>query len=560
MSDYAALLGVPMTVVQRQAIAALVEHGSQGAAADALGWKRSRVQSCLRKVQRRAAPAAIEALEAPVVRGAVEAMRPQIPDEARARTSVYIVTSQQNNTPIHPAFWTNLLAYREARGARLMVSRFSYNKGAYRSAKSTKAGRHDVGDSNLWYDEATAPYICDDPERHGSCRWQLAPDLMWCAESNQLPTATLPLSGKESLAGAASGIFPHAKIAMFPVAVIGERAPKFNYSTGTCTLRNYIQKDVGIKAEFHHTYGALVVEVDNLTGHWWVRQLNATDDGSFNDLTFRVHEGRVTRGHRLLAINWGDIHASEIDPTVARLNWGLAHGHAAIDILQPRTQLWHDTMSFRNRSHHEMKDVGARYAKWVGGALTDSVDSELATTAALFKLAHREWCETVVVSSNHDRHGERWLNDADPKQDLVNAELFHEASLRRFQAIREGRTWDFFEWGMQRHGVAHLARFLQRDESFLIGPAGHEIQCGQHGDEGANGSRGNPAAYARMPVRMNVGHVHYACLIHGVASAGVCNRRLPYAHGPSSWSVTHTATYDSGKRAQLTMRDGKLWL
>jgi hypothetical protein len=61
-------------------------------------------------------------------------------------------------------------------------------------------------------------------------------------------------------------------------------------------------------------------------------------------------------------------------------------------------------------------------------------------------------------------------------------------------------------------------------------------------------------------MRRNVGHAHSACIRHGLKVAGVCNRKLPYAHGPSSWSVTHTVTYTNGKGALLTQRGGKLWL
>ena len=42
--------------------------------------------------------------------------------------------------------------------------------------------------------------------------------------------------------------------------ILGDEATKFNYSTGTVTQRNYIAKKEGLKAEFHHQYGALIVD------------------------------------------------------------------------------------------------------------------------------------------------------------------------------------------------------------------------------------------------------------------------------------------------------------
>jgi hypothetical protein len=63
---------------------------------------------------------------------------------------------------------------------------------------------------------------------------------------------------------------------MKSVASVKSDPTKFNWTTGTVTLRNYIQKKAGQKAEFHHCYGALLVEVDS-TGAWGVRQLLADE-------------------------------------------------------------------------------------------------------------------------------------------------------------------------------------------------------------------------------------------------------------------------------------------
>lgn len=560
MTSYDHLLPFAKTELEQEVIETLIETGSQNAAAEDLGWKRTKVQSHLRRVQARAAKAPAPE-PVPVLEGKVHARQFQQPDTDGA-TARYILTAAQNNTPVHADFLTNLEAYAAHVGARIMVSRFTYNKSAYSNAKSKKPGTAKGSDTeSLWYDPAIAPYVCDDPERHGSCRWQLAPDLIWCAEMNILPTAVRPLSGLESYAGPASGIFPHAKIALESVPVIGDRPPKINYTTGAVTQRNYLAKKEGLKGEFHHAYGALIVEVDLVTGDWWARQLNASDDGNFQDLTRIVADGRVSAGVGVLAINWGDVHASEIDPEVRAANWNAG---GAIDSLRPTYQFFHDTHSHRARSHHEQKDFAKRYEKHVRAAEhpeNELVEAEIDVAAELLALAARDWCMTVVVSSNHDRHGERWLNETWHQDDLPNADFLLEAQLAQVQAIKAGRgDWTFLEWALRRADCPGSVRFLARDDSFLIGPAGHEIECGQHGDEGPDGSRGNTANLSRLAVRINKGHDHKATIRDGVYSAGVCARRLDYAHGPSSWSVSHIVTYGSGKRALLTMRGGRYWL
>jgi hypothetical protein len=413
----------------------------------------------------------------------------------------------------------------------------------------------------LWYDPAFEQYICDDPKQHGSCRWQLAEDLLWCSEMNISPSAVSPLSGLETYGGGSSVIFPHATVSAKGLPVLGSSEPRFAYTTGCVTLRNYVAKKAGIKAEFHHTYGALVVEVDTKTGHWWARHLNAEEDGSFYDLRLRVENGEVTDDHRPEAIQWGDIHASEMDEDVRELNWGTADDdHGALDYLRPKYQFMHDTMSFLSRSHHR-KDFGSQYRYHLKGGVFDSVEAEVFKTYGLLWWATRSWCETVVVHSNHDRHMDTWLDQTDYRTDPKNAEFYLEASLARVQTWKRGERWLSLQWAMERCNREPLENttWLGKDESFVICPE-HPVQCGQHGDAGVNGSRGTTASYTKITERINKGHAHTAELRLGVACAGVCMRTAGYCHGASSWSITHILTYANGKRTLLTQRGGRLWL
>ena len=475
------------------------------------------------------------------------------------KTVRYLLTSAQNNTPVHKQFWSNLLAYSEHLGARLMVSRFTYNKASYASAKSVKPGRGPNDDDlrECWYDNAILPFICDEPDEHGYGRWRLAPGLVFAAEMNILPTASRPLSGLKAYTGRDSSIFPHSKQELESVESGPSEAAKFMYTTGCCTQRNYIQKKAGLKAESHHAYGFAIVEVKP-NGSWYVRQIEANLDGSFydvpstNKLCTLVHKGAVTDGHRAEGINWGDVHAVEADPDVVELNWGKG---GILDSIQARNQLMHDILSFRSRSHHEQKSFDRMFEKWLEG--TDSVETEVSETARLMHTAHRAWCNQLVVSSNHDRHGERWLNEADYRQDLLNAEFFLEAQLERVRAMRERRAWTFAEWGLRRAECPPTARFLGQDESFILCPGiNGGVECGMHGDEGANGARGSTMGYTRLARRINKGHDHRAAKMDHVMSAGACARWFPYMSGPGGQSVSHIITMPDSGRFIITLWNG----
>ncbi|HET8883017.1 MAG TPA: hypothetical protein VFM56_12650 [Solimonas sp.] len=459
--------------------------------------------------------------------------------------AVYILTAAQNNTHVHAALWRNLLAYAKRRKAKLLVSQFTYNKAQF-GEKSIKPGTGQADDyAKLWYAPEIEPYAYND-------RLAITRSLTFCGETNVLPTAVTPLSGFENYTGRASGIFPHTKQAMQSIAAL--QAAKFNYTTGACTLRNYVQKKAGLKAEHHHAYGALIVEVD-IDGDWFVRQIRATEDGAFQDLDWRVRDGKVSRGHAVEAINWGDVHVEQCDPVVRATNWGAG---GILDTLRPRTQFMHDTFDAYARNHHEMRNPHAMFTRW--SQRRDSIEAELRRVAAfLADESSRSWCKTVVVDSNHDQALTRWLREAPALADPVNAEFYLQAQRMIYAALAAGRDdFNVFEAVLRAMGVKRAVRFLGTDESYVICRRSGGVECGMHGHLGANGARGNPRGFSRMGRRVNTGHTHSAGIIDDCYTAGTSSLlRMSYNRGPSSWSHSHIVTYPNGCRTIITLWRGK---
>lgn len=482
----------------------------------------------------------------PIVGGQIHAPEHDtMPTPEKDTVHRYILTSAQNNTRVHSQFWNNLLAFAKHLDARIMVGTFTYNHNAY-SQLSVKSGTHTVQDT-MWYDSAIQPYIVDR-------RVQLAHGLVWCGEMNILPTAVHPISGLESYTGRASSIFPHAKISLESIASGKFEGTKFCYTTGTVTQRNYISKKSGLKAEWHHSYGATLVEI-NSSGSWWVRQLNADDDGTFYDLDTMVHNETVTHGHNVMAINWGDVHVAALEDEMAPIAWGTG---GMLDQLHPQYQFMHDILDFRARNHHESKDAHQMFARHVSGQ--NNVEREINDVAAFLHQAEREWCQTVIVDSNHDNAFTRWLRDTDYRTDPENALYYLESQLEYYRAIeRRDSNFHLLEWALRRAQGPKKVKFLREDESFIICPDKHGgIECGMHGHLGPNGSRGNPKRFAKMGRKCNTGHTHTAQIVSNVYVAGVTAALdMGYNVGPSSWSHSHIVTYENGKRSIVTMWCGK---
>ena len=529
--------GLPKGVKHEDIIESYVKNGGHiTRVAEELGIARSTVREHARQDNLHVKP---------LVGGNTEGLQATKRDlPAKGKIKRYILTSAQNNTHVHEAVWTNLLALAESLDAEIIVGTYSYNKHAY-GHLDVKRHTYEF-QSDMWYDTKVVPYIID-------TRLELANGLQWCGEMNILPTAKNPLEGLETYSARKSAIFPHAKMQLRSIAgPVGESA-KLNYTTGTVTQRNYIQKRAGLLAEFHHIYGALIVEV-NSDGHWWVRQLNAVENtGEIQDLDVIARDGEVTTGNPVEAITWGDLHATRIDEQVLEASAGRG---GMLDTLKPKTQFIHDLMEGASVNHHSAKQPLERFRTKVRGL--DCVATELKKSSAVLKLYLRPTVQTVVVNANHDRWIDKFLDNYDPKiGSPENAILYHDGSKNRLEQLIAGvDDPNVLEYLMKTYteGVESV-KFLGIDDGFTI--CG-KVECGWHGDLGPNGARGGVRNLANVARLANIGHMHSASIMNGLYVAGTStNLKMFYNHGPSSWSHSHIVTYPNGKRTIITMYDGK---
>lgn len=480
------------------------------------------------------------------IHGNLEATAPEVlPLPPPGEIKRFILTSAQNNTLLNDMVWNNLVILSQFYKADIFVGTYTYNKSAY-GKNSVKFGTKEEETEGLWFDNRLLPHIKNGDGKN----IELAPGLIWCGRANIIPTAERPLSGFETYTGRSSGIFPHAKIAMHSIPSGKFERVKFNYTTGTITQRNYIQKKAGMKAEHHHTYGALVVEIDH-EGTWFVRQINADSDGTIHDLDIKVERGRLTRRNPILAMNWGDIHVAKKDPISYNLAWGK---NQMMDTLKPSYQFMHDLIDFHARSHHN-KDHYSLFMRHK--ELRNSVEEEMQQVADFLAWADRPFCKTVIVDSNHDNAFLKWLREADYREDPVNALYFLKAQLAKYESMEQGeRNKNMVAWALTRFKQLPKGRvqFLGTDESFVLA----SIEFGMHGHLGPNGARGNPKALSRIGRKANTGHTHSAEIHDGLYVAGVTGLLdHEYNVGPSSWSQSHIATYGNGKRAIITISNNK---
>lgn len=464
------------------------------------------------------------------------------------RVRRWLLTAAQDETQVHDAFFSNLLAYGEKIGAEVLVGGFTYNKSLFEDHASRSAV----------FASTVQPYLIHDDRMLGP--------LLFAARMNILPTAVRPLSGLTNYGRGAWTVFPHAKVQLDSVPSLPGKHPSMVMTTGACTVPNYIEKKAGLKAEFHHQIGATIVEVDG-ADRIFCRHIGATNDGSFQDLDAVVRAGEVTFGNRVEAITWGDIHREQLDPQVALTCWGfdvasesIVTQESLVNALRPRHQFFHDLLDFRARNHHRRGDHIHAKKMMVLGA--DKVDEELAACARFLRATQRDYSQSVVVASNHNDALLRWLRETDPRGDPLNLETWCELNLewhRRISADPEGH-FDLFKYAVGRHDPQLLdtVTFVPRNGSYLICQDRGGIEGGMHGDEGPNGARGSVLNLNQIGVRLTVGHGHSARRLDGVDMVGLCGKiDQGYNSGPSGWSHTQGIAYPNSRRTLVTILDGK---
>jgi hypothetical protein len=342
---------------------------------------------------------------------------------------------------------------------------------------------------------------------------------------------------------------------------------KLNYTTGTVTMRNYIQKREGVIAEFHHIYGAQLVEV-NSNGNWWVRQLNQDEGtGTLQDLNVLVKHGEiVTTDATVEAVTHGDLHGTWADPDVVNASLDM------VDTLLPKYQFLHDVMEGAAVNPHERKFSAnhEKFRNWLRGY--HKLENELVDTAKLLTRYSRPWSQIVIVDSNHDDAWiKRWLREYDYRKDPPNTEIFLDLQAYLYNQIRNGvteeesrartanpkmvRDVNVLKYALAKYAGYKDAKFLQPDESFLT--CGKKIENGMHGHLGPAGKFGSPAEFSKMGRKANTAHTHSTGIWNGLYVAGTSSKlRWDYTKGPSNWTNSHVVTYPNGKRTIITIYKG----
>lgn len=449
-------------------------------------------------------------------------------EEGKAKR--FIFTAAQNNAKVHVEFFKNLKVYAKEMDAEIRVGFTVYDKTGYRGLVLDGSKKKQTG---VWWDKAVQPFACNH-------RVKLHPRLAFCGELDILASARRPLSTLDSYCGRSSVIVAHNKLAHKLVPSPMDKMPKELHTTMSCTLPRFVARKAGQVAHFHHALGAIMVTVA-ADGYWTIDQICATKDGSFQVMTRKVKNQRITKG-KIEALILPDIHHEKLDEVQADIAYDL------IEMLKPKNIVIHDLIDFKSRNHHNRENPFFLLHQ-EGIKVQDEIrDAGIFLDGISTILPH---AKTYVVRSNHDEAFDKWLTEADWKKDPINAEFYLESAL---QKVRHGGM--ALEWAIkEKFGLCKDVDFLAVDQLLTV----KDIVLDVHGHIGPSGSMGSPIALSRLGYKLVTMHTHSSSIIDGCWTGGIMGRLdQGYNRGFSKWCHTYVVIYENGKRGMVQIKNERI--
>lgn len=361
-----------------------------------------------------------------------------------------------------------------------------------------------------------------------------------------------PLTGLGRLAQAkGSMILASPKQYLTYVANSNIKMPKALMTTGAITVADYstdksMSKRTSYLAEFDHVMGGIVVEIES-DGIFHFRQIRFDDDGSFCDLGWKYNPDGTVEEIANTKCVFGDTHVGshnlDVDACLQEIT----------DYVNCDEVLVHDLFDNRFNNHHEVGKPVQR------GILAKQGKIGLVDEGKMAANWLNEWSERIekitIIKSNHDEALERYIDEGRWMSDPVN--LYD--SLDIVKARMDGKD-PLKTLIMEKIGVNNpdQINWLCRDQDYEV----FGVECGNHGDKGANGSRGSFSSIEQAYYKAITGHAHTAGIVREVWRVGTSTHsKLHYNVGPSSWTHTMGIIYPNGQRQLIniiTKKDGSM--
>lgn len=348
-----------------------------------------------------------------------------------------------------------------------------------------------------------------------------------------------PLSGLDRMAvkREASIIIASPKVFLKYVPNMHYDVPPAIMTTGAITINDYdndkyMSKRTSVLAENDHTYGAVIVEVEN-DKIFHFRHVQASIYNSLTDMGIDYLSDGTIREMKKTAMIMGDSHTGYHDKELHFATMDLAKkvGVSLIGL--------HDVFNGTSISHHDANKGITRAIKAQENRL--GLEMECLAVKNYIKNIEDHGFEVYIVDSNHDKHLLRYLEEGRYVTDPIN----YKFSLKLALAATEHTDPLKFAIENLLGYTSSKVHWLQTDEKFKV----YGVECSNHGHRGANGARGSLATFEKGLGNCVTAHTHTAAILRDVCSVGTMSLMdMGYNSGLSNWTRTCCLIYSNGTK------------
>ena len=348
-----------------------------------------------------------------------------------------------------------------------------------------------------------------------------------------------PLTGidRVSVKLGASIIVASPKVFLKYVPNMHYDIPPAIMTTGAITVNNYdtekyMSKRTSALAEVDHTYGVVIVEVEN-EDIFHFRHVQASPNNSLTDMGVDyLPDGSIVNMRDTVMV-MGDSHVGYHDYELHEKVMQLAHDTEVTEVIL------HDIFHGSSVSHHDAKKGITNAIKAREGKL--GLEREcIAVKNYLNDIVNRGF-NIKVVKSNHDSHLLRYLQEgryiSDPMNYQLSTKLAYIATLELDPlqyAIEEELKYKKDE-----------VTWLNEDESYKV----YGVECGTHGSAGSNGCKGSLIQFEKAFGNCVTAHTHSAAILRDAYTVGTVGLMdMKYNKGLSSWTRTCCLIYNNGTK------------
>ena len=251
----------------------------------------------------------------------------------------YIITSAINNTETHMPSLKAIETYAMHHNAEIIVLPIRYNPSHLK-------------EEDIRWSSKLIEYIVEED-------FVIGDEVAVYPSVNIRPTAVKPLTGLAGFSNDRTVIFSHPRVHLESVVSTAVDT-LFNLTTGTISKPNYSRSKAGAKGVFHHTYGAVIVEIDTKKKQTHTRQVTIANNGDMIDINTKYNPKGVTLKMRAKGMIAGDVHVPFNNAAV--MYSAYLSTKSLIKTVRPLKLVLHDIMDFRTKSHH---NIGRAFEKYI---------------------------------------------------------------------------------------------------------------------------------------------------------------------------------------------------